>query len=252
VHSTLSEDLAFRRIIRLAEHVEGAALYMMHVSSASGVRAIAEARAGGFPIYGETLHHYALFSSEAYLRPNGQIYHTYPSLKTADDCRELWNGMAEGSIQTVATDGICTSLEVKIRGRKVDDVTGGNAGIEPRLGIIHTEAVVRRRRSLLDFVNLTSANAARILGLYPKKGAIAVDSDADLVLIDPLRRGPLSKDDLHETDYSPWEGWEIAGWPVLTMRRGKVVVENGRLTSDPSEGTRLDRKVESRTLAGPS
>src|SRR5205814_10597870 len=126
---------------------------------------------------------YALFTSEAYLRPNGQIYHTYPSLKTAADCRELWNGMGNGTIQTVATDGICTSLEVKIRGRQVDDVTGGNAGIEPRLGIVYTEAVARRRRSLVDFVNLTSANAARILGLYPQKGAIAVGSDANLVLL---------------------------------------------------------------------
>ena len=251
VHSTLSEDLAFRRVIRLAEHVEGAALYMMHVSSADGVRAIAEARAEGFPIYGETLHHYALFTSEAYLRPNGQIYHTYPSLKTADDCRALWNGMAEGAIQTVATDGICTSLEVKIKGRRVDDVTGGNAGVEPRLGIVYTEAVVRRGRSLLEFVNLTSANAARILGLYPQKGAIVVGSDADLVLIDRGARRTLSKDDLHETDYSPWEGWEVAGWPVMTILRGRVVVEDGRFLGDPGYGQLVDRKVADGILAGP-
>jgi dihydropyrimidinase len=251
VHSKLSEDLAFRRVIRLAEHVEGAALYMMHVSSADGVRAIADARARGFPIYGETLHHYALFTSEAYLRPNGQIYHTYPSLKTADDCRELWAGMADGTIQSVATDGICTSLEVKIKGRRVDDVTGGNAGVEPRVGIIYSEAVDQRRRSLLDFVNLTSANAARILGLYPKKGAIAVGSDADLVLIDPAQRGPLRKEDLHETDYSPWEGWPVAGWPVMTILRGQVVVEDGRLIGSAGYGRRVGRKVADRILSAP-
>ena len=85
VHNTLSEDLSFRRIIRLAENVEGMALYMMHVSAAAGVQAIAESRARGFPIYGETLHQYLLYTSEDYRRPNGQIYHTYPSLKTRRD-----------------------------------------------------------------------------------------------------------------------------------------------------------------------
>jgi len=134
----------------------------------------------------------------------------------------------------------------------VDDVTGGNAGVEPRMGIGYTEAVTQRRRSLLDFVNLTSANAARILGLYPRKGAIAVGSDADLVVIDPGRGGPLSKEDLHETDYSPWEGWEIAGWPVLTLLRGKVVVENGQLNAQPTDGRRLKRKVSPEIVSGPA
>jgi dihydropyrimidinase len=251
VHNSLSEDLAFRRVIRLAEHIDGAALYMMHVSAATGVAAIAEARADGYPIYGETLHQYALFTAEAYLRPNGQIYHTYPSLKRDADCRALWDGMKTGAIKTVATDGICTPLEVKIQGRRIDDTTGGNAGVEPRMGVIYSESVVQRRYSLEHFVDLTSANAARLLGLYPRKGAIAAGSDADIVLIDPTPRGPLRKDELHETDYSPWEDWPIAGWPVLTMRRGKVVVENGRLNSDASEGRWLPRKVDSSVLAGP-
>jgi dihydropyrimidinase len=172
-------------------------------------------------------------------------------LKTADDCRELWNGMRDGTIQTVATDGICTSLEVKIKGRRVDDVTGGNAGVEPRVGIVYSEAVAQRRRSLIEFVNLTSANAARLLGLYPKKGAIAVGSDADIVLIDPARHGPLAKEDLHETDYSPWEGWPVAGWPVMTILRGRVVVEDGRLLASPGYGRRVGRKVADGILSGP-
>jgi dihydropyrimidinase len=251
VHNSLSEDLAFRRIIRMAEQIEGAALYMMHVSAETGVNAIAEARGQGFPIYGETLHQYALFTSEAYLRPNGQIYHTYPSLKRTEDCRALWDGMRSGSIGTVATDGICTLLEVKIKGRRIDDTTGGNAGVEPRMGVIYTESVARRGYSLERFVELTSAKAARLLGLYPRKGAILPGSDADIVLIDTAPRGPLRKEELHETDYSPWEGWEIAGWPVLTMRRGKVVVENGRLNSALGEGTRLERRLDSSVLAGP-
>lgn len=252
VHSTLSEDLAFRRVIRLAEHVDGAALYMVHVSAKLGVEAIAEARARGLPIYGETLHHYASFSSEAYKRPNGQIYHTYPSLKGEEDCAALWDGMRDGTILTVATDGICTPLQVKIQGKRVDDTTGGNAGVEPRVGITYTETVARRGFSLEQFVDLTSTNAARILGLYPRKGAIAVGSDADIVLIDPSQQRTLHKEDLHETDYSPWEGWEIAGWPVLTMLRGKVVVENGQFHGQPTDGRRLTRKVDSAILSGPA
>ncbi|MDP8921292.1 MAG: amidohydrolase family protein [Chloroflexota bacterium] len=251
VHNSLSEDLSFRRVIRLAELV-GAALYMVHVSAASGVQAIAEARSRGVPIYGETLHQYANYTSADYRRPNGQIYHTYPSLKGEEDKRALWAGMANGTISTVATDDVCTTLAVKTQGRRIDDTTGGNAGVEPRLGIVYTEGVVRRGFSLERFVNLTSANAARILGLYPRKGAIAPGSDADLAIIDPSMRRTLRKEDLHESDYSPWEGWEVAGWPTTTILRGKVVVEDGRLSAEPTGGRRLDRKVAEAVVKGPT
>src|SRR5919112_4881240 len=251
VHNTLSEDLSFRRIIRLAELV-GAALYMVHVSAASGVQAVMEARGRGAPIYGETLHQYANYSSADYRRPNGQIYHTYPSLKSEEDNRALWEGMANGTISTVATDEVCTTLAVKTQGRRIDDTTGGNAGVEPRLGIVYTEGVVRRGFSLERFVDLTSANATRILGLYPRKGAIAAGSDADLAILDPSVRRTLRAEDLHESDYSPWEGWEIAGWPTMTIQHGKVVVENGQLTADPSDGRRLNRSVAESVLRSPS
>ena len=252
VHSALSEDLAFRRVLRLAEHVEGAAVYMVHVSAAEGVQAIAEARGKGLPVYGETLHHYASYTSEDYKRPNGQIYHTYPSLKGQTDCLALWDGMARGTIGSVATDGICTPLQVKLQGDRIDDVTGGNAGVEPRLGIMYTECVTRRGFSLERFVDLTSANAARVFGLYPRKGAIAVGSDADITIIDPSIDRILTREDLHETDYSPWEGWHITGWPVTTILRGKLAVDGGELLLDPSYGQRIARKVSPSILAGPA
>ena len=251
VHNTLSEDLSFRRVIRLAELV-GAALYMVHVSAASGVQAVSEARARGVPIYGETLHQYANYTSADYRRPNGQIFHTYPSLKGEEDNRALWDGMANGVISTVATDEVCTTLAVKTQGSKIDDTTGGNSGVEPRLGIIYTEGVVRRGFSLERFVDLTSANAARIMGLYPQKGAIAAGSDADLTIIDPAITRTIRKEDLHETDYSPWEGWEIAGWPTMTIQHGMVVVEDGQLTATPSGGRLLKRKVAEAVLRGPA
>jgi len=252
VHNTLSEDLSFRRVIRLAEHIEGAALYMVHVSAAYGVQAIAESRAKGFPIYGETLHQYALFTSEDYKRPNGQIYHTYPSLKGPEDNRALWEGMATGTIGSVATDEICTPLRVKIQGKRIDDTTGGNAGVEPRMGVIYTESVVRRGYSLERFVELTSAHAAKVFGLYPQKGALAVGSDADIAILDPSIRRKVRVEDLHETDYSPWEGWEIAGWPVMTILRGKVVVENGQLLGEPTLGKWLPRKIPDAIRSGPA
>ena len=104
VHNQLSEDLSFRRILRLAESVPGTALYMMHVSAGTGVAAIAEARRKGLPIYGETLHQYLLYSANDYKRPNGQIYHTYPSLKSEEDQKALWHGTANDVIHCVATD----------------------------------------------------------------------------------------------------------------------------------------------------
>ena len=213
VHNALSEDLSFRRVLRLAESVPGTALYMMHVSAATGVAAISEARAKGLPIYGESLHQYMLHTAEDYKLPNGQIYHTYPSLKSAEDQKALWAGTRNGAINCVATDELCCTLREKTMGRRIDDTTGGNSGVEPRLGVMYTEMVVRRGYSLRQYVDLVSTNAARIMGLYPRKGALAVGSDADIAILDPARRGKVRKEDLHETDYTPWEGRDIFAWP---------------------------------------
>ena len=169
VHNTLSEDLSFRRVLRLAESVPGTALYMMHVSAATGVAAISEARAKGLPIYGESLHQYMLYTAEDYKRPNGQIYHTYPSLKSSEDHKALWEGTRNGAINCVATDELCCTLREKTMGKRIDDTTGGNSGVEPRLGVMYTEMVVRRGYSLRQYVDLVSTNAARIMGLYPQE-----------------------------------------------------------------------------------
>jgi dihydropyrimidinase len=250
VHNALSEDLSFRRVLRLAESVPGTALYMMHVSAATGVAAIAEARAKGLPVYGETLHQYLIYSQEDYRRPNGQIYHTYPSLKSSQDQRALWDGTAQGTIHCVATDELCCTLKDKTLGSRIDDVTGGNSGVEPRLAVMYTEMVTRRGYSLPRYVDLVSSNAARIMGLYPRKGAIAVGSDADIAILDPTRRGKVRAADLHESDYTPWEGHDIFAWPVTTLLRGKVMVENGQYFGRPGDGKYLARKISPGTLGG--
>jgi dihydropyrimidinase len=243
VHNRLSEDLSFRRILRLAESVPGTALYMMHVSAATGVAAIAEARRKQLPIYGETLHQYLLYTADDYKRPNGQMYHTYPSLKSAEDQTALWDGTARDAIHCIATDELCCTLKDKTIGSRIDDTTGGNSGVEPRLGVMYTEMVVRRGYSLPRYVDLVSSNAAKIMGLYPRKGAIAVGSDADIAILDPTRRGKVTASELHETDYTPWEGHDIFAWPVMTLLRGKVMVDSGRYLATSQDGRYLKRKI---------
>jgi len=252
VHNTLSEDLSFRRVIRLAESVPGTALYMMHVSAGTGVAAIREARARGVPIYGETLHQYIMYTSEDYKRPNGQIYHTYPSLKSEADRRALWAGTLDRSIHAIATDEICCTLAAKVRGIRIDDTTGGNAGVEPRVALMFTEMVGRRGYTLERFVDLVSANAARLMGLYPRKGALAPGSDADITVLDPRRARVIRNEDLHESDYTPWEGHRVDAWPALTVLRGKVMVEDGRFLGNESDGRYLKRSIPEAIRRGPA
>jgi dihydropyrimidinase len=250
VHSKLSELLAFRRTILLAAYT-GAALYFVHTSAREGVEAVREARAQGLPVYAETLHHYACFSADDYHQPRGFCYHTYPSLKFPEDQTALWHGLVGSGVSTVGTDEYPTTLGLKLRGRTIEDVTGGNLGAEARLGIVFAEGVVKRGMALTRFAEVTATNAARILGLYPRKGVIAPGSDADLVLIDPRIEKRLTREDFHVSDYSPWEGWEARGWPVTTILRGKVIVEAGRLTGTTADGQLVPRKVDPAVLQRP-
>ena len=117
---------------------------------------------------------------------------------------------------------------------------------------MYTHMVEKRGYSLADFVGLVSANAARIMGRYPRTGALAVGSDADIVLLDPRARRVLRKEDLHETDYSPWEGHEVAAWPSMTILRGKVVVDNSVFLASPNDGQFLPRKIDAGIRARPA
>ena len=251
VHNKVSEMLSFRRAINLAAIMD-AAIYFVHTSAREGVEAVAEARGLGRPIYAETLHHYTCFTADDYRSPRGFCYHTYPSLKYPEDQAALWDGLLNDAVSTTATDEYPTTLALKLRGKTIEDVTGGNLGAEARMGIVYTEGVVKRKMSLERFVQVTSSNAARILGLYPGKGALAPGSDADVVLIDPAISRTLTKDDFHVSDYSPREGWDVRGWPVTTLLRGKVIVENGRLHGDTRDGQLVKRKIDGAVLSRPA
>jgi len=250
VHSKLSERLAFGRTIALAQ-ASGCAVYFVHTSAREGVEAVGEARANGLPVYAETLHQYACFNAEQYKTPRGFCSHTYPSLKFPEDQQALWRGLVTDGISSLATDEYPTSLDLKLRGRTIEDVTGGNVGAEARLGIAYTEGVVKRGMSLGRFADITATNAARIFGLYPRKGVIAPGSDADLALIDPTVKKTLGRADFHVTDYSPWEGWEVAGWPVVTLLRGRVIADRGTLVGAPGDGRWISRKIDGRVLVRP-
>ena len=250
VHTKLSEQLAFRRTIALAR-AAGCGVYFVHTSAKEGVDAIGEARADGLPIYGETLHQYACFNAEYYKTPRGFCSHTYPSLKFPEDQQALWRGLIVDGLSTLATDEYPTTLDIKLRGKTIEDVTGGNVGAEARMGIAWSEGVVKRGMSLTRFAEITATNAARIFGLYPRKGAIAPGADADLVLIDPTVDKTLRREDFHVSDYSPWEGWKVSGWPVTTILRGQVIADGGRLLGRAGDGRLASRKIDATLLGRP-
>jgi dihydropyrimidinase len=242
-HSKLSEELAFASVVKLAK-AHSTAVYFVHVTASEGVAAIRSARSQGLPIYGEVLHNYLCFTSDDYRRANGMIYHTYPALKYGDDQADLWVGLSDGCLSVLATDEFTTSLSVKTAGTSIDTVCGGHAGIETRGIIGLSEGVHKGRISLLRFVEVFSANPARLLGVYPAKGVIAPGSDADLVVWETDNERRVSMADLHhDGDYSIWTGRKVWAWPAITVLRGRVVVEDRQLMDDSRRGQWLSRHI---------
>jgi dihydropyrimidinase len=252
VHNNISEDLAFRHIIRLAQHT-GTAVYFVHTTAKEGVAAVAEARRLGQPVYAEALHNYLHFTCDDYRKPGGTAIHTYPAIKFADDRDALIAALLDGRLATTATDEYTVHKAYKLAGSTIETVCGGHNGIETRMPVAFTKFVAERNMPLARFVDITSANAARILGLYPQKGAIQPGSDADLVLIDPAVRKTIALADLHaDADYSIWEGFACQGYPVMTILRGKVIVEHGKLVGSSSDGRWVQRRVSGDVLGHPA
>ena len=251
IHSKTVEDLAFQNVLRLAE-LTGVGLYFVHVTAKDGLDAISEARSRGMPVYGEVLTLALSFNCDRYKEADGMKYHTYPSLKYEDDRLELWKGLHRTDLAFTATDSSFTTYLDKIAGRNVVDVRGGNIGIEIRMGVNYTEAVVEQGMTLERYAEVTSTNAAKTLGLYPRKGAIAAGSDADITIIDPSVKKTLAMNDLHVRDYSPWEGWEVEGWPTTVMLRGNVMVDNCQLLGDGDVGRLIPRKIDPGVLRRPA
>ena len=251
VHNKTSEDLAFRKVIRMAQLSE-VGIYFVHVTAKEGVLAVAEARARSQPIYGETIHSYLEFTSEDYKKSDGTKFHTYPALKFPEDRDELNLSLMDGRLSTLATDEYTTFKDVKTWGKTIEHVCGGHNGIETRIPVAFTKFVSQGNMPLTRFAEISSTNIARIMGLYPRKGAIAVGSDADMVVIDPKIRKTITLGDLHaDSDYSIWEGFACEGYPVMTMLRGRVIVDNGKLIGSTDDGRWLGRKVSPEIVGRP-
>jgi len=250
-HNNISEDIAFRKITRLSEHTE-TGIYFVHTTAKEGANAIGDARNKQLPVYGEALHNYLHFTHDHYREPGGTAIHTYPAIKHASDRDGLQEALVNGTLSTTATDEYTTYKEVKLSGNTIETVCGGHNGIQTRLPVVYTKFVSTGRISLERFVDITSTNAAKIMGMYPQKGAIAAGSDADIAIFDPDMNKTITLDDLHaDSDYSIWEGFECHGYPVTTILRGNVIVDNGELLGSPTDGQWLARKVAPSVLAGP-
>ena len=250
IHSNLSEDVSFRRVLRLASKT-GCPIYFVHVSAHEGLEAVEQARMEGKPVYGETLHNYACFNQENYREDFGMKYHTYPSLKFEEDRGSLWQGLLDGRLSTLATDLVSTTWEEKTRFKTVADVTGGHNGIETRMGIAYSVGVVELGMSLEGSLTSHRRTLPRYLACIPKKGVIAPGSDADICIMDTTWDRPLTLDDLHLEDYSIWEGWHIYGWPETVILRGNVMIENRDLKGSPDTGQWLSRSIPSEVLQKP-
>jgi len=247
-----TEEECMRRALFLAK-VTDAPFYDFHMSIGSGVGVMREVRAAGRPVYAETLTHYLTLTKEVLNRPDGINFICSPPMRDEEDIEALWQGLAEGTISTTASDHCSFNTELKKLGEdSFDKVPNGVCGAEFRLPILFSEGVNKGRLSINRFVAVTSTNAARIFGMYPQKGIIAQGSDADLVLVDPEREKTLSvKDSLIGLDWSTFDGVQVKGVPTLTMLRGKVIAENGKFIGQKGDGKFLKRQIDEDVLRYP-
>jgi len=235
------ETLDVLRAISIAK-VTGCPLYFVHIHFPDSVEAIAKAQAEGVNVIGETCPQYLVLNSSSEIPgPLGKIA---PPLRDKIDNEGLWQAIREDIIQCVGSDHCSTSKDMA---KDLWTAPPGSPGLETLLPIMLSEGVNKRRITLEKLVEVLCYNNARVFGIYPQKGTIQVGSDADLVIVDLEKKGKLSAANAHYviSDYCPYEGWEITGWPVLTMLRGHVVIDDGKMVTKPGIGRYIPRSLES-------
>jgi dihydropyrimidinase len=225
----------------------GAHVYCVHTSCAEALDVAVAARQRGVRVWVETLIQYLLLDKTYAERANfeGAKFVMSPPLRDARNQPVLWNALASGLVSTVATDHAPFDfVGQKPMGR--DDFTkipNGIPSLEDRVNLLYTHGVKRGRLDLQTFVAVASTNTAKLFGLFPRKGTIAVGSDADLVIYDPDYRGKLSvKTQAQNVDYNAFEGWEIEGRPGVVTVRGEVAVRDGRFVGTIGRGHFLQRE----------
>jgi len=241
------EREATHRAIALAELVDQP-IQIFHVSCPEAADEIARARARGLHVWGETCPQYFVLSAADMDRPGfeGAKFMCSPAPRDAAATAGLWEAVRLGTLDVVSSDHSGWSYG-GTRGKQVNgadanfrDVPNGVPGLASRLPILFSEGVAAGRITASDFVRLTATQPARLFGLHPKKGSVMPGADADLVLWDPARRITLTNALMqHAIDYTPYEGLAVTGWPVATVRRGEVVMQDGRVQAEPGSGRYL-------------
>jgi len=221
----------------------GAKGYVVHLSNALALKAALDAKARGVDISVEGVVPHFLLDRTLTEREDGAKFVMSPPLRDRSNQAVLWRALEDGLIDTVGTDHCPFDVAQKDMGREnFTLIPNGIPAIEDRVNLMYTYGVSRGELSLTRFVDALSTRPAQLFGLYPRKGAVAVGSDADLVIYDPAYRGHISAATSHmNTDYSAFEGWEIDGRPEVVTVRGQVAVEGGAFVGDAGRGQLLRR-----------
>ena len=246
---TTAEAEATSRAIALAE-MAGCPVYIVHLSCNDALEKVREARDRGLPVYAETCPQYLYLSLENMDAPGfeGAKYVFTPPLREKWHQEKLWHGLAHDTLQVVSTDHcpFCFKEQKELGKDDFTKIPNGGPGIEHRLSLIYTGGVHGKRFSPNRFVEVVSTAPAKLFGLFPRKGTIAVGSDADLVIFDPNEQQVISAKTHHmRVDYSMFEGIQIKGVPKTVLSRGRPVIDAGQFVGRPGNGQFLRRQTYS-------
>jgi dihydropyrimidinase len=244
---TTAEAEATSRAIALAE-MAGAPVYIVHLSCNDALEKVREGRDRGLPVYAETCPQYLYLSLENMDAPGfeGAKYVFTPPLREKWHQEKLWQGLTHDTLQVVSTDHcpFCFKEQKELGKDDFTKIPNGGPGIEHRLSLIYTGGVHGKRFSANRFVEVVSTTPAKLFGLFPRKGTIAVGSDADIVLFDPAAHDVISAKTHHmRVDYSMFEGIAITGIPKTVLSRGKAVIDSGKFVGRPGSGQFLRRQA---------
>ncbi|EKY25797.1 dihydropyrimidinase [Clostridium celatum] len=243
-----TEGEAVNRMINIAKIANYKDLYIVHLSTKIALDYIKMARENGQELYVETCPQYLILDESKYKLPNkeGLKYIMSPPLREKYNGIALWKGIRDGYIQTIGTDHCPFSFnnDKKLGKDNFIKCPNGAPGVEERIPLIFSEGVMNGKININKFVEVCSTNPAKIFGIYPKKGTIAIGSDADIVIIDPNKEVILSSKDLHSNvDYSAYEGIKVKGYPIMTILRGKIIVRDNKFIGEKGDGMYLKRKT---------
>ena len=247
-HSRVAERAGVAEIVAIAEALE-IGIYLVHLSTGPAIAEAEAARSRGVRVAVETCPHYLVLDESRLDGPIGKTapFMCSPPLRAADDRRALWREIRAGKVDTIGSDHAPYRLDGgKLpHGEETEfhQVANGLPGVELRMPLLFSEGVATGRITVSEFVRLVATNPARLFGMYPRKGTLAVGSDADLVVWDDAEERSVSHKDLHDqTDYTPYEGMTVTGWPATVVLRGRVVVDGGRDMLRPGSGAFIARE----------